>query len=99
MAGYCHKAEVIPRRHVTSSNFGDGILVREILSGVSAAKVIEEYPTYHKRPCVLVLQSDSEGKPVHVVWGIPSRAATPAVVVTAYRPDPIRWTEDFLRRK
>ena len=27
------------------------------------------------------------------------RDASPAVVVTAYRPDPDRWTEDLLRRK
>lgn len=97
--------ELAARKEVVISDHGydelaaDGILVREILSGVGEAKVIEEYPAYHKGPCVLVLQRDSEGKPVHVLWGIPSRAAAPAVVVTAYRPDPGRWTEDFLRRK
>jgi predicted DNA-binding antitoxin AbrB/MazE fold protein len=31
--------------------------------------------------------------------GVPRNAAAPAVVVTAYRPDPKRWTEDFLKRK
>ena len=29
----------------------------------------------------------------------PSDASSPAVVVTAYRPDPARWGEDYLRRK
>ena len=51
----------------------DGILAGEVIDGVEAAVVIEEYPTYPKGPCVLV--------------------------VTAYRPDPARWTEDFLRRR
>jgi hypothetical protein len=32
-------------------------------------------------------------------WGIPRHAASPAVVVTAYRPDANQWTDDFLRRK
>jgi hypothetical protein len=29
--------------------------------------VVEEYPTYHKGPCVLVRQKVNEGKPPHVV--------------------------------
>ena len=38
-------------------------------------------------------------RPIHVVWGIPWGQISPAVLVTAYRPDPARWTEDFLRRR
>lgn len=97
--------ELVARREVVISGHGydelvaDGILVREILAGASEGMVIEEYPTYHRGPCVLVLQPDQEGKPIHVVWGVPRQATAPAVVVTAYRPDPSRWTDDFLRRK
>jgi class 3 adenylate cyclase len=32
-------------------------------------------------------------------WGIPRGQTAPAVLVTAYRPDPARWTDDFLRRR
>ena len=38
------------------------------------------------------------GRPA-TLWGVPRNAASPAVVVTAYRPDPNRWTEDFVSRK
>jgi hypothetical protein len=97
--------DLVARREVLISDHGydelaaDGILTRDVYEGVREGTVVEEYPTYHKGPCVLVLQRDHDGKPVHVLWGIPSGVTSPAVVVTAYRPDPERWSGDFLRRK
>ena len=77
----------------------DAISVADILAGLAAAVLIEEYPSALKGPSVLVLQTDSHGQPVHVVWGIPRGRDGPAVLVTAYRPDPTRWSADFMRRK
>jgi hypothetical protein len=76
----------------------DGILAREMIDGVQAAVVVEDDPTYAKGPCVLVRPFDRGGRPIHAVWGIPRGETSPAVVITAYRPDPARWTDDFLRR-
>jgi hypothetical protein len=96
--------ELLQRGEVRISDHGyeelaqEGIFVRDIIAGVSSGKIVEDYPEYPKGPCVLVLQSDSEGRPMHVVWGIPRGASSPAVLVTAYRPDPARWTSDFMRR-
>ncbi len=76
----------------------DGLLVRDLLAGLASGVVIEEYPDYSKGPCVLVLQKDGQGNPIHAVWGVPKKAPAFAVLVTAYKPDPERWTDDFTRR-
>jgi len=52
-----------------------------------------------KGASVLVLQTAADRQPVHVVWGIPKGYTNPAVLVTAYRPDPARWNTDFKKRK
>jgi len=86
--------ELIKEKKVLISEHGydemsiDNILVKDIIDGVSKGKVIEDYPDYLKGPCVLVLQNDSTGEALHVVWGIPKGSSSPAVLVTAYKPDP-----------
>ena len=97
--------ELVDRREVQISDHGydeladEDIFLDEILAGVADAALVEDYPTYHKGPCVLVLQRDERGQPIHVLWGIPKNASSPAVVVTAYRPSRDRWSDDFMRRK
>lgn len=85
-------------RHGLREIEADALLVSELLEGIRAANVVEEYPDYHKGPCVLVLQQVGRADPVHVLWGIPKHSMEPAVLITAYRPDAARWSADFLRR-
>jgi len=65
--------ELIKKNEIQISAHGyeelteDDILVRDIISGIDSAVIVEEYPDYHKGPSVLVLQKDKEGAPIHVV--------------------------------
>jgi hypothetical protein len=91
--------DVVISEHGYDEIAADGLTVREILEGIAESIVIEEYPDYSKGPCVLTMLKDHDGNPVHAVWGIPHGSISPAVLVTAYRPDPDRWTDSFRRRK
>jgi Domain of unknown function (DUF4258) len=97
--------DLVPRGEVLVSAHGydelaaDHIFAGEVLAGIASAVLVEDYPSTGKGPSVLVLQKDESGRPIHVVWGIPAEQDAPAVLVTAYRPDPDRWSDDFTRRK
>lgn len=93
------RGEVLVSLHASEELASDDIAVRDVVSGVKAAVVVEEYPDYVKGPCMLVLQHDAQHRPIHVVWGVPTGQDSPAVVVTAYRPDPDKWDEMGLRRR
>jgi hypothetical protein len=90
--------EVLISQHGYDRAAAAGISTDEIIAGVAVALLVEDYPTYHKGPSVLVLQRDRNGGIVHCVWGIPAGQTTPASLVTVYRPDPAQWSLDFMRR-
>jgi hypothetical protein len=93
------RGEVQVSLHGLRELAADAILLGDAMAGCRAATLVEDYPGFSKGPSVLVLQQDDSGRPIHVVWGIPKGRTSPAVLVTAYRPDPGRWSADFMIRR
>jgi hypothetical protein len=91
--------DVLVSEHGYEELADDDILSTDAIAGVAAAVAIEDYPDRARGPTVLALQHDANGQPVHVTWAIPAGRRRPAVLVTAYRPDPKLWDSDFKTRK
>lgn len=94
-----NKNEVKVSEHGYEELSADGITFRELVEDLPNAKIVEDYPDYYKGPCVLVLETGRNKNPIHALWGIPKNQSCPAVLITAYCPDPGKWSLDFMRRK
>lgn len=77
----------------------DQIPVRDVIRGLREPVLVEEYPESGRGPAVLVLEYDRNEQPIHVVWGIPAGHETPAVLITAYRPNAEKWHDNFVTRR
>ena len=93
------KKEIKISAHGYDEMSEDNIFIKDVIADVDNGIVIENYDKYPKGRCVLVLEKDRDSLPIHVVWGIPKGASSPAVIITAYRPDVKMWTDDFTRRR
>ena len=91
--------DMIVVRHAAAQLKRRGISVEDVIAGVAAGEVIEDYPHDDAGPAVLLLQRDATGLPLHVIWRIEAATAGPALLITAYRPDPGQWSADLRTRR
>jgi hypothetical protein len=83
--------------HAATALFDRGIDPDRLFDAIAydAPEIIEPYPTDPRGPCGLILCFDEHGDAYHAVCGYP-----PSVqLVTAYIPDPARWSSDLRRRR
>ena len=83
--------------HAADEMLDDNIAEPDLIVAALAGEVIEDYPTAFPFPACLLLGQIPNGSLVHAVWAYDAATCYP-VLVTAYRPDPARWTPDFRRR-
>lgn len=91
--------DVLFSEHAVRELAADRIIVTGLLARIADWVLVEDYPNYFKGPCVLVLVYDDQDDPVHMLWGIARGRRRPAVLITAYRPNPSQWSGDFLKRR
>jgi hypothetical protein len=94
-----HAGDYALSAHGLEELLADDILFADVLASLTSAEVVEDYPDHARGPCVLALQHDAVGQPLHILWGIPKNRPNFAVLVTAYRPDSQKWTNDFRERR
>jgi hypothetical protein len=83
--------------HAADEMLDDEIAEPDLIAATLAGEVIEDYPTAFPFPACLLLGQLPDGSAVHAVWAYDA-ATCYSFLVTAYRPDPARWTPDLRRR-
>ncbi len=73
-----------------------GIPVRSVRTVLTHGDMIAEYPDDRPFPSRLLL-GFVDGGPIHVVAAYDEETQT-YIIVTAYRPDPGLWSDDFRTR-
>lgn len=84
--------------HAYDEAFEDNLSVVDVIDETPNGDVIEDYPNDPRSPSCLVLLTADGGNPVHAVWAFDDGSGR-AILITVYRPDPDRWSDDFRQRR
>ena len=92
----CHDDTIEITQHMMSRFQQRGIRYHEIKEALWHGEIIEDYPVDFPYPSCLVFGITIAGRILHIVVGIGDGKLW---IVTAYEPDPSRWSKDFRVRK
>lgn len=82
--------------HVLARLQERGIEPSDVKQCITTGRIIEEYPDDYPFPSCLVLGESINGQVLHVVVGVGEGRLW---LITAYYPDPQKWSDDFSTRK
>lgn len=71
------------------------ISFQQVLEVLENGKIIIDYPDEQPLPCYLILGKSKGSETFHVLVGVGEVVS----FITAYRPDPEKWSNDFSIRK
>ena len=96
------KAIASGRTHVSEHAYDeaveDDLSVVDVIDRTSNGEVIEDYPNDRRGSSCLALLHVGEEDPVHAVWAFDDGSGR-AILITVYRPDPARWSNDLRQRR
>jgi hypothetical protein len=92
-----NKWEIVFRVHATQRMFGQRIDNNDVNNLIDKGTIIEEYRDDFPYPSVLLNGFTKDNRPLHAVIGIDAKAFR-LFIITIYRPDPKRWTDNFTKR-
>lgn len=81
--------------HAFEEMKADGLIFQDVIAGVMSGEVIENYSRAYPLLASLINGKTESGQPIHVCISLPPLVK----VITVYRPDPEKWTEDFCKRR
>lgn len=92
----CETGAIKWTAHIVARLQERGIDPSDIKSCIMTGHIIEDYPDDYPYPSCLVLGATVAGKELHAVIGLGQGYLW---LITAYYPDPLKWSEDFSIRK
>lgn len=76
--------------HADEEAEADDLTYDQIYLSVLHGEIIESYPCDKPYPSCLIFGKTFSGRPIHTVWAFNEENQW-AVLITVYRPDPIKW--------
>ena len=83
--------------HAYEESISDNLDFNGIFYSVFTGEIIEEYIDDKPYPSFLICGKDFSGKVVHSVWAYDNINKL-SVLITVYRPDPDKWSQNCRRR-
>ncbi len=91
------KYEIQYRMHATQRMFQRGIFEETVEKIIWEGKIIEQYEDDFPLPSFLINGTNPKGSPIHVVLAV-NNVEKIIVIITTYKPDPLKWSDNFTRR-
>ena len=91
---YVEKQDFKITDHAFQEMRADNFTMQDIVVGIMNGEIIEHYHEAYPLPACLINGKTKTGEPIHICISLPPLVK----VITVYRPDPERWSDNFRKR-